>query len=85
MYEIVFAESYFKFWKNISLDTRSKIIKKIELLKTDKKFRHLRSGLPYFVQEVGQYRVCFLEKDNTRILIFVGNHKEYEKWYLSKM
>jgi len=57
----------------------------MRLLKEDREFRHLRFGLPYYVLEAGQYRICFSENSgmNTRTLVFVGNHKEYKKWYNS--
>jgi len=52
LYEVVFSEQYFKFGDNISLDARQKISKKLEILKTDRQFRHLRFGIPYFVLEI---------------------------------
>jgi hypothetical protein len=74
-----------KLWRAIPQNIRKRIAKKLEALKADREFRHMRFGLPYFVLEINQYRVCFYERECTRTLLFVGNHKEYEKWYLSKM
>ncbi len=59
------------------------IWKKINQLKTLQSARHLERGLPYFVVEVGQYRICFEQIDDIRTIVFVGNHKQYEKWYSS--
>lgn len=50
-------------------------------LKKAAKARHLRHGLPFFVVESGQLRVCFEEDRRKRIIVFAGNHKQYEKWY----
>ena len=49
-------------------------------LKEIKKFRHLKLGSPFFIVESGQYRICFIETKNKRILMFIGNHKDYDKW-----
>jgi len=38
-------------------------------------------GLPNFVIETGQYRICFRKKENIIFIIFAGNHKQYEKWF----
>jgi len=56
-------------------------LKKIQQLKTLAKARHLKKGLPYFVVETGQYRICFKEEGNLRTIHFAGNHKQYQKWY----
>ncbi len=83
MYEIVFDKDWFKYWKKIPQNLHPQLLNKMKELKEEKTFRHLKFGLPYFVLEFGQYRVCFKEKDNVRTLYFVGDHKEYEKWYSS--
>ena len=57
------------------------IWKRIQRLKADEKARHLKRGLPYFVIDVGQYRIGFIEEKGTRTIAFVGNHKQYQKWY----
>ncbi|VVB74965.1 Uncharacterised protein [uncultured archaeon] len=80
MYLIEYSSKWFKFWDNIPREERERISKKLLELKEKKSFRHLKLGSPYFVLEVGQYRVCFIEEESKRILLFVGNHKEYEKW-----
>ncbi len=71
-----------------SLDTpvRIRILKKTtQLQREDLDSRHLRAGLPFFVEDIGQYRVCFEkdEQNKKKIVRFVGDHKEYEKWYKS--
>jgi len=58
-----------------------KILKMRAVLKT----RHLKHGFPYFVEEVGGYRIVFevFEKEKIRKIIFVGDHKQYQRWYKS--
>ena len=43
----------------------------------------MQFGLPYFVIEVGQYRIVYkyYEEKELKIIYFIGTHKEYEKWY----
>jgi hypothetical protein len=45
-------------------------------------FRHSRHGVGYFIDEMGQYRVCFVSEENEKIrtFYFIGDHKEYEKF-----
>ena len=44
--------------------------------------RHLKQGLQYYVAEIGQHRLCYkIDRERkAKILCFVGDHKEYEKW-----
>ncbi|MBI5554208.1 MAG: hypothetical protein HY917_05735 [Candidatus Diapherotrites archaeon] len=60
--------------------TQQILLKKIDRLETLETARHLRHGVPLFVVEAGQYRICFDEKEKTRLILFAGNHKQYEKW-----
>ncbi len=81
LFEISFAEEWDKFFRKIDKQEKERLWKKIIQLKTIEKARHLKHGLPFFVLESGQYRICFEEKEKTRIIMFAGNHKQYEKWY----
>ena len=40
-------------------------------------------SLRYQVEEVGQHRIAFEvdERARTKSIYFIGNHKQYEKWY----
>jgi mRNA-degrading endonuclease RelE of RelBE toxin-antitoxin system len=80
VWEITFDEDWEKYWEQLPREQHQRITKKLLELKEEKKFRHLKLGKPHFVIEIGQYRVCFTEDGNTRRLMFVGDHKEYEKW-----
>ncbi len=44
--------------------------------------RHLH-GKPHYVAEVGGYRIAYLQDDKNmeRRVVFIGMHKEYERWY----
>jgi mRNA-degrading endonuclease RelE of RelBE toxin-antitoxin system len=44
--------------------------------------RHLRRGLPYFVDEVGQGRIVGeMNGDTLYVLRCFARHKDYEDWY----
>lgn len=65
---------------------RMRVEKKlIQLRRDDLSSRHLRHGLPAFVEDVGQYRVCFFADEllKEKHVVFIGDHKDYEKWFRS--
>ena len=82
MYQITFAKEWDKYFEKLAPDTHKRIWKKIKQIKEGLPGRHLKFGLDLFVEEVGQYRICYKsnEKDKIRTLFFVGTHKQYEKW-----
>ena len=46
--------------------------------------RHMKHGLPYFVDEVGQGRIVYRTVNDTIFVLRCFNsHKDYEKWYKS--
>ncbi len=46
--------------------------------------RHMKHGLPYFVDEVGQGRIVYqVVNDTIFVLRCFASHKDYEKWYKS--
>jgi mRNA-degrading endonuclease RelE of RelBE toxin-antitoxin system len=48
--------------------------------------RHMRHGLPYNIEEVGQGRIAYQVDDEDETLYIIrcfSDHKEYEKWYNS--
>lgn len=81
LFELVYADGWDAFYSKMDASEKERIWKKIQQLKTLGKARHLKKGLPYFVVESGQYRVCFKEDGVKRTVFFAGNHKQYEKWY----
>ena len=58
------------------------ILNKFEKMKQPLFARGLKSSR-YLIEEVGQYRIAFIQDDATKIkfIYFVGNHKQYENWY----
>jgi hypothetical protein len=64
---------------------RGYFIKHMEKLENMPPRRHMRFGLPYFVEDVTrQARMIYHpEEDCIFILRCFPTHKEYERWYLS--
>lgn len=81
LFELLFAEGWDEYFQKLDNSEKERIWKKIQQLKMlEKEARHLRHGLPFFVVETGQYRICFEEKEKNRRIMFAGNHKQYQKW-----
>ena len=61
-----------------------KIYKKLSrLARPELVSRHLQHGKPHFVEEAGGWRIAYIqdEKKMERRVVFIGTHKDYEKWY----
>lgn len=80
LFELRFADDWDFFYSKMDSAERNRIWKKIQQLKLLTKARHLKRGLPFFVAESGQYRICFKQEESIRTIYFAGNHKQYEKW-----
>ena len=85
-YSVGFQEDARKHLLAMDFSVREKLIRKIARMENEPPGRHLRFGLPYFVEQLGQYRIAYTcdEKKGEKIIHFVGDHKEYEKWYLEQ-
>jgi mRNA-degrading endonuclease RelE of RelBE toxin-antitoxin system len=59
---------------------RERLIKRILRMRDEPPGRHLLRGFPFFVEEVGQYRIIYTVADDLKKIHFVGDHKEYERW-----
>jgi len=80
LFELCFADNWDEYYSKMDNSQQQRIWKKIQQLKVLTKARHLKRGLPYFVVESGQDRICFKEEGNKRTIHFVGKHKQYDKW-----
>jgi hypothetical protein len=85
MYKLDYVNDWDKYFKKMNKELQLKIWKKTQQLTKLEQPRHMKLGLPYFVVETNQYRITFKQENKKRMIYFVGNHKQYEKWYLSLM
>ena len=71
-------------FKKFDNSTRKHILNKLNQMKQPLGARGLHSS-EFQVEEVGQYRIAFIEDETTKtkFVHFVGDHKQYEKWYKS--
>ncbi len=85
MFELRFVPSWDKHYSSLDKSIKIRILKKLDQLKAKEKSRHLGLGLPFFVEEVGQYRIVFKQDDVAKIkeIYFIGDHKQYQDWYSS--
>ena len=81
LFEVELADGWDTHYAKLDKSEQERIWKKILQLVGPIKARHPRFGLPFFVVETGQYRICFEEIDRRRKIHFAGNHKQYERWY----
>ncbi|MEW6329799.1 MAG: hypothetical protein AB1468_06850 [Candidatus Micrarchaeota archaeon] len=85
-YSVDFAAGWDEHFKDFDKAVQLRIMKKIFQLQQPLGSRHLKHGLPYFVEEIAGYRIIFkiFEDRKLKRIEFVGNHKQYEKWCLGK-
>jgi len=81
-YDVLFEEEAERMLGRMDKPVRQRILKKaIQLENDDTTSRHLRHGAPCFVEEVGGYRMAFVISGKQKRILFVGDHKQYERWY----
>ncbi len=87
MFELEFDEKWDEYFLSLDKSIQIRIYKKIKQIKHGLSSKHMQKGLPYFKENVGQYRITYVEFSETKIrrLYFVGTHKEYEKWINEQM
>ncbi len=80
LFQLAYADGWDKHFAKFDKPAQDRIRKKITRLKTLENARHLKHGLPVFVVETGQYRICFGQEGSVRTVLFAGAHKHYEEW-----
>lgn len=83
MYLLKFNPGWDVYFSKMDKTEQRAIWKKIQKQKDETKTRHMRFGLEFYVIQAGQNRVVLKinEEEKTKAVWFVGNHKQYEKWY----
>jgi hypothetical protein len=82
MYAKDFDPGWKRYFERLDNSVKIRIVGKMKQILTGLPGRHLERGVPYFVEEVDQYRICYKSDDvaMVRRFYFVGGHKEYLKW-----
>jgi len=82
MYSPEFDPAWKGRFERLPEDLKARVVKKLKQILDGLPGRHLKHGLDYFVEEVGQYRICYktFKERKVRRFYFVGDHKEYKKW-----
>ncbi len=81
-WEVNFKPGWDKCLKKFDKETRRRILKKFDQMEQPLRARGMHSSR-YQIEEVGQDRIGFIQDEATRTkrIHFVGDHKQYEKWY----
>lgn len=81
-WKVKFEPGWDNYFKKFDKSVQQQILKKFEKMKNPLIARGLHSSRCQ-VEEVGQYRIAFIQEEETmtKYVHFVGNHKQYEKWY----
>lgn len=82
MYASDFDARWKTYFERLSPAIKERVAKKIKRILEGLPGRHLKHDADFFVEELGQYRICYSsdEKNKVRCFYFVGDHKQYEKW-----
>lgn len=82
MFTPEFDEKWKDYFEALPSDIQERVVKKIKRILEGLPGRHLQHGIPVFVEEVGQYRICYMENDKNKVrkFYYVGKHKDYDKW-----
>lgn len=85
MYKVNFHKDWPEYFDKLESTIKERVTKKIQKILEHPQKRHLGGEAKYFVDEVGQYRILYMvfEEEQEVRFFFVGNHKEYERWYKS--
>lgn len=83
IFKATYDEDWPEFFNALDNAVKERAAKKIMKILEFPKKRHLGHGANFFVDEVSQYRIIYrvFEQSNEVRFYFVGNHKEYKKWF----
>lgn len=81
-WKVVLKPEWDVHFRKFDKPVQQQIIKKLDQMEQPLQARGLHSS-KYQVEEAGQFRIAFRQDEQTRTkeVHFVGNHKQYEKWY----
>ena len=85
-WKLEFNPGWDKYFKDFDKSIKDQILKKLEKMKQPLVARGLHSS-DYKVEEAGQYRITFIQDETTQTkhIHFIGDHKQYEKWYKNEI
>ena len=83
-YEVLLMDEALATLNRLDKSMRERVKKKLEALGTLRPARTLKKRPDVWVLEIGDFRALYLidKTAKTKIIFFMGDHKEYEKKYL---
>jgi hypothetical protein len=84
-WKLAFKKGWDKHFKKFDRSVQQRILKKFGHMKQPLQPSGLKASRSV-VEEVGQHRIAFFQNEAKcqKEIHFVGNHKQYEKWYRSQ-
>jgi len=84
-YTAIYDEDWNNYFEKHSHELKIRIVKKVSKILEYPQKRHMKSNARFFVDEIGQYRILYRVFEDLKQVkfYFVGDHKEYEKYYKS--
>lgn len=81
-FKVMYVQGWDVHFAKFDNSVKIRILKALERLKSKQTTKHLEHGLPFFVEEVGNYRIAFKHDSgsNVKEVYFVGDHKQYDAW-----
>lgn len=80
--KVIFDEDV---WRDLKHIDRSQLVlfyDHVKKIASKPPGRHLKHGMPFYIEEVGQGRIVYRVVNDTIFVIrYFASHKEYEKWY----
>lgn len=82
MYSARFQDDYKEGFEKLEETVKERARRKIIRILNSPYKRHLKHGVDFFVDEIGQYRLTYkiFELQAEIHFYFIGNHKEYDAW-----
>ena len=80
-FKVTLHEDAAKQLEKLDKSIREQLIKRFARMRGEPPGRHLKHGLDFFVENAGQYRIVYRIEENEKKVYFVGDHKNYEKWF----
>ena len=81
-YAIDFSEHFADYLADVPLEIRRIFEKRLKgKYKNYPSFEHKKRGVPFYSDRIsGKYRVCFMQIEQRRLMVFIGDHKAYDKF-----
>lgn len=82
-YRVIVEDAAKEALAKMDASVRSPILKRMKRMPREPPGRHLQYGLPFFIIDVGQYRIAYSCVNDLKRVYLIGDHKDYQRWLRS--